>query len=745
MALDLSRFAKAFFEEAQEHLYSLESLLIAVNIHAPDDETLNAIFRAVHSVKGGAAAFGFTSLIGFTHEFESILDRVRKRQLTLSKRLVDLCLSASDIMRRHLAVLEQNQAPDLDELAAMQTALLDTANSAPQIPTQSKTQTSSGAESMAALSTTSSASKISSDGPADTLEISNTEPAFHVAMRLPIADYPHEAAIEELLADIHGLGRCVSHESESVDQSQLELRFVLVADIDADELRESLEFLAPADSIFIQPTMVAALVSDSASLSGPLENASDESAYEFFAPLDESDEATSSEISPNSSLGGPFQPVAGGSINADSPASEQIVSDIALASLVDASSIRVNVAKVDQLINLVGELVIAEAMLTEAASVLDETDKTHLSYALSQLQRNTRELQESVLAIRMLPISFVFSRLPRLTRDLADRLGKEVFLEIHGEDTELDKSVIEKIADPLTHLVRNALDHGIESPEERMRNGKPRAGCLSVRAGHQGGGILLSVADDGAGLNRDRIVAKANELGLQVTDKWSDDEIWPLIFTPGFSTAESVSDVSGRGVGMDVVWQNVHALGGNVDVASRQGEGTIITIRLPLTLAILDGMSIKVSGETYILPLAHISQSLQPTTDAIKTVNKQEVVQLRDEYIPITSLKDLFNLADAPAENDHRGINGQTDAIGKADNLLVVLDIDGKRAALRVDELLGQHQVVLKSIEANYRRVKGLSGATIMGDGRVAFILDAAYLVGVAHTVDTDLAAAQYG
>lgn len=743
MALDLSRFAKAFFEEAQEHLYSLESLLIAVNIHAPDDETLNAIFRAVHSVKGGAAAFGFTSLIGFTHEFESILDRVRKRQLTLSKRLVDLCLSASDIMRRHLAVLEQNQAPDLAELAAMQTALLDTANSAPQTPTQSATQTSSSAGSIAGASTKSSTTQITGGDKANTLEIGNTEPAFHVAMRLPINDYPHEAAIEELLADIHGLGRCVSHESESVDQSQLELRFVLVADIDADELRESLEFLAPADSIFIQPTMVAAPGAGSASLSAPPESEADESAYEFFAPLDESDEATSSEMSPNLALGGPFQPVAGGSINADSPASEQ--SDIALASLVDASSIRVNVAKVDQLINLVGELVIAEAMLTEAASVLAETDKTHLSYALSQLQRNTRELQESVLAIRMLPISFVFSRLPRLTRDLADRLGKEVFLEIHGEDTELDKSVIEKIADPLTHLVRNALDHGIESPEERMRNGKPRAGCLSVRAGHQGGGILLSVADDGAGLNRDRIVAKANELGLQVTDKWSDDEIWPLIFTPGFSTAESVSDVSGRGVGMDVVWQNVHALGGNVDVASRQGEGTIITIRLPLTLAILDGMSIKVSGETYILPLAHISQSLQPTMDAIKTVNKQEVVQLRDEYIPITSLKDLFNLADAPAENNHRGINGQTDAIGKADNLLVVLDIDGKRAALRVDELLGQHQVVLKSIEANYRRVKGLSGATIMGDGRVAFILDAAYLVGVAHTVDTDLAAAQYG
>lgn len=692
MALDLSRFAKAFFEEAQEHLYSLESLLIAVDIHSPDDETLNAIFRAVHSVKGGAAAFGFTALTSFTHEFESLLDRVRKRKLALTKQLVDLCLTSSDIMRRHLAVLEQDETPDLEELVVMQAALANIADSTapPTVAVQASTDTAAP------------------QGFTD-------EPIFQVAMRLMRADYADQAAIDALLADIRGLGDVSSHECEMVDSTHCELRFSLAAELDQNELRESLEFLAPADSIYINRGLMAMPA-------GPIDT-SDDGDYGFFAPLDDEPAAESITV--------PHAP--------DNPGNAQ-VNDIALASLADASSIRVNVAKVDQLINLVGELVIAEAMLVQATAGIGEEEKARLAYGMSQLERNTRELQEAVLAIRMLPISFVFSRLPRLTRDLADRLNKEVELEMIGEDTELDKSVIEKIADPLTHLVRNALDHGIESPEERERNGKPRAGRLSVRAAHQGGGIMITVTDDGAGLSRERIIQKANELGLSVTEQWRDDEIWPLIFTPGFSTAVSLSDISGRGVGMDVVWQNVHSLGGAVDIDSTLGEGTTITIRLPLTLAILDGMSISVCGETYILPLAHIAQSMQLVEGDLKTVNGQEVVRLRDEYLPITSLKELFNLSSPIIAINDENIDAKV-----ADDLLVVLDIDGRRAALRVDELLGQHQVVLKSIEANYRRVKGLTGATILGDGRVAFILDAAYIVGVAHTVDADMNVKKYG
>jgi two-component system chemotaxis sensor kinase CheA len=378
------------------------------------------------------------------------------------------------------------------------------------------------------------------------------------------------------------------------------------------------------------------------------------------------------------------------------------------------------------LINLVGELVIAEAMLTQSAEGVDPEGQTRLAAGLAQLQRNTRDLQGAILAIRMLPISFVFSRLPRLSRDLAEKLGKDVELQLIGETTELDKSVIEKIADPLTHLVRNAIDHGIEMPQERIALGKPATGLLTVGAAHQGGSIVITVTDDGAGLNRERILAKANELGLDGGDTWDDEEVWQLIFTPGFSTAAAVTNVSGRGVGMDVVWQNVHLLGGKIDIESIRGRGTSMTIRLPLTLAILEGMSISVSGETYILPLANIAQSLQASMSEINTVNGCDVVRIRDEYVPITSLPELFNL---PARDPN------------ASDFLVVLEMDERRAAIRADELLGQHQVVLKSIEANFRRIKGVSGATILGDGRVALILDATYLISVAHSVARESAA----
>ncbi|MBL8513884.1 MAG: chemotaxis protein CheW, partial [Betaproteobacteria bacterium] len=391
--------------------------------------------------------------------------------------------------------------------------------------------------------------------------------------------------------------------------------------------------------------------------------------------------------------------------------------DVQLATLGDASSIRVNVAKVDQLINLVGELVIAEAMIAQSAQGLDPEGKTPLAAALTQLERNTRDLQDAVLAIRMMPMSFVMSRLPRLVRDVSDRLGKEVELELAGEDTELDKSVIEKITDPLTHLVRNAIDHGIEAPAERSMKGKPRQGRVTVRAAHQGGSIVISVSDDGAGLNRQKILAKAREVGLDGGADWDDAEVWQLVFTPGFSTAAEITDVSGRGVGMDVVWQNVHALGGKIEIASKPDTGTTMTIRLPLTLAILDGMLLNTSGETYILPLASIVQSIQPDVSDLKTVGGAELVMVRGEYLPITTLAGVFGLAEPDA----------------ATGLLVVLEDDGKRAALRVDELVGQQQVVLKSLEANYRKVKGVSGATILGDGRVSFILDAPYLVSLAH------------
>ncbi|HET7776222.1 MAG TPA: chemotaxis protein CheW, partial [Azospira sp.] len=383
------------------------------------------------------------------------------------------------------------------------------------------------------------------------------------------------------------------------------------------------------------------------------------------------------------------------------------------------TSIRVGVEKVDQLINLVGELVITQAMLLATAHEMQEAAPERLLNGLTQLERNSRDLQEAVMSIRMLPISFVFSRFPRVVRDLSSKLGKQVELKMSGETTELDKGLIEKITDPLTHLIRNSLDHGIESPEKRIAAGKSPGGTITLKAAHQGGNIVIEVGDDGAGLNRQKILSKAREKGLAASDQMSDQDVWALIFEPGFSTADQVTDVSGRGVGMDVVRRNIQALGGRIEIESMTGIGTRMTVRLPLTLAILDGMSVSVGDEIYIIPLSYVVESLQPKPTDIKTVSNQgRVIQVRGEYLPVVVLHEVFE-AEPLVREFHQGI-------------MVVLNSDGAKAALFVDALVGQHQVVIKSLEQNYRKVRGVSGATIMGDGRVALILDTSALVSMA-------------
>jgi two-component system chemotaxis sensor kinase CheA len=390
------------------------------------------------------------------------------------------------------------------------------------------------------------------------------------------------------------------------------------------------------------------------------------------------------------------------------------------ATVAAETSIRVSVEKVDQMINLVGELVITQAMLAETVSTMDQVMHERLVNGLAQLDRNTRDLQESVMSVRMMPINFVFSRFPRVVRDLAGKLNKKVQLKMVGEGTELDKGLIEKISDPLTHLVRNSLDHGIESPEERIAKGKDPQGTITLRAAHQGGNIVIEVADDGAGLNRGKILAKAKEKGIPFNDNISDADVWLMIFAPGFSTAEIVTDVSGRGVGMDVVKRNIDSIAGRVEVTSREGQGCTVTIRLPLTLAILDGLSIAVGDQIYIVPLSFICESLQPGAADIKNVSGQgQVVHVRGEFLPMIALHEIFNIK-PKVTNPEEGI-------------LILLEAEGKKVALFVDELVGQHQVVIKSLETNYRRVQGVSGATIMGDGRVAMIMDVGALVKMAQ------------
>ena len=382
----------------------------------------------------------------------------------------------------------------------------------------------------------------------------------------------------------------------------------------------------------------------------------------------------------------------------------------------ESSSIRVSIEKVDQLINLVGELVITQAMIEQRSSGLDPMVHQRLLQSVAQLTRNTRDLQESVMSIRMMPMDFVFSRFPRMVRDLAGKLGKKVDFITNGAATELDKGLIERIVDPLTHLVRNSIDHGIEMPAARVAAGKSESGRLFLSAAHQGGNIVIEVADDGGGLNRERILAKAKENGLAVSDNMSDADVWQLIFAPGFSTAEIVTDVSGRGVGMDVVKRNIQALGGTIDIRSARGFGTTILISLPLTLAILDGMSIRSGDEIYILPLGFVVESLQPARADVKEIHGQgRVVKVRGEYLPLIPLYQMFNIE--PRLTD------------PCEGILVILEAEGRKAALFVDELVGQQQVVVKNLEANYRKVAGISGATILGDGGVALILDVGALL----------------
>ncbi len=618
MALDLSQFRQIFFEEATERLASLESGLLEISIEAPDEEALHSIFRAAHSIKGGAGTFGFQDLVDVTHVLESLLDRVRKREMPLCKEIVDLSLEARDVLASMLAAHQGEEAADSARVRAVIAALQNRLSGETPSPA------------------TDNASSAQTAAPAD-----EDFGFFDDAPGAPGAPAPAQV-----------------------------------------ETGEGYGFFEPLPQL---PKPGAVVVEE-----GP--------GYGFFAPL------VAPEIAAHPETPGPA-PVA-----AAMPAQAAG----AAAKAADAS-IRVSVAKVDQLLNLVGELVITQAMLAQSAGSLDPVLYERLLAGLSQLERNSRDLQESVMSIRMLPISTVFSRFPRTVRDLCGKLGKKASLKLLGEGTELDRGLIERITDPLTHLVRNSLDHGIEMPDVRIAAGKSPSGTITLRAAHQGGNIVIEVADDGRGLDRARILAKAASRGMAVSEDMSDVEVWQLIFEPGFSTAEEVTDVSGRGVGMDVVKKNILALGGRVEISSIAGAGTRVTIRLPLTLAILDGMLVAVGEEVFILPLNAVVESLQPKPEMVRTVQgRGKTIQLRGEYLPIVAVHEVFNL--------HSKVTRPEEGI------LVVVESAGSRVALLVDALVGQQQVVIKSLEQNYRRVNGISGATIMGDGRVALIADVAAL-----------------
>ncbi|RDU98371.1 chemotaxis protein CheA [Trinickia dinghuensis] len=720
MTLDITQFYQTFFDEADELLAQMEQLLLNLDVGTPDPEDLAAIFRAAHSIKGGAATFGFTALTETTHILESLLDRARNNELKLRKDMIDTFLETKDVLADQLAAYRSSAEPDAAAAAAIcaklerlhvegngapaaETAPAVEPAAAPSVPAASET-TGGAPEHVVeqAVEATHGTAGASGSAGAAQGESNNAGPHLKVTLR-GVGEKDQELLIEEL----GNLGNIVGQVKSGGD-----LVVYLETDVPSDDITAVCCFVIDESQIAIgrgtapaeageEPSAAESEPSMAAPASAPAAPAASAPAA-APAPAYEPKAEPAKSVAPSASAS-----ASGGEDKKARPA--------AAAAGAEGSSIRVGVEKVDQLINLVGELVITQAMLAETTSTFDPALHDRLFNGMAQLERNARDLQETVMSIRMMPMDYVFSRFPRLVRDLAAKLGKEVELVTFGQATELDKSLIERIIDPLTHLVRNSLDHGIETVEARRAAGKDGAGQLVLSAAHHGGNIVIEVSDDGAGLRRDKILAKAMKQGMQVSESMSDEEVWNLIFMPGFSTAEQVTDVSGRGVGMDVVKRNIQSMGGHVEITSHAGKGTTTRIILPLTLAILDGMSVKVGNEIFILPLNFVMESLQPVASDIYTVaNGERVVRVRGEYLPLVALHEVFVVEGARTE--------------PTQGIVTIMQTEGRRFAMLIDELVGQQQVVVKNLETNYRKVRGISAATILGDGSVALIVDVAAL-----------------
>ncbi|KAA3665859.1 chemotaxis protein CheA [Pectobacterium carotovorum subsp. carotovorum] len=655
--MDMSAFYQTFFDEADELLADMEQHLLLLDPSEPDTEQLNAIFRAAHSIKGGAGTFGFKVLQETTHLLENLLDGARRGEMRLSTDIINLFLETKDIMQDQLDAYKTAQEPNAESFEYICQALR-------QLALESKAD-GDAAQPDASVATQHSASPASNG-------VGKGE------MRIALTGLKSQE-IPQMLEELGNLGTV-----KDPHQTDTSVEVTLVTSESEDDISAVLCFVLEPEQISFK----------SAVASQPVVAEAVETLAVVEAPV---------AVAPVA----PSAPVA-----AKPQAAPENGKNKAKTG---DTSIRVAVEKVDQLINLVGELVITQSMLAQRSSELDPVAHGDLLNSMGQLERNARDLQESVMSIRMMPMEYVFSRFPRLVRDLAAKLDKQVELTLMGSSTELDKSLIERIIDPLTHLVRNSLDHGIESPDKRVAAGKSAVGNLTLSAEHQGGNICIEVIDDGAGLNRERILAKALSQGLAVNDSMSDEEVGMLIFAPGFSTAEKVTDVSGRGVGMDVVKRNIQEMGGHVEIHFQAGKGTTIRILLPLTLAILDGMSVKVNKEVFILPLNAVMESLQPQSeDLYPLAGGERVLQVRGEYLPLVELFHIFDVDGA-----------KTDA---TQGIVVILQSAGRRYALLVDQLIGQHQVVVKNLESNYRKVPGVSAATILGDGSVALIVDVSAL-----------------
>ncbi|WP_261539991.1 chemotaxis protein CheA [Burkholderia multivorans] len=734
MTLDITQFYQTFFDEADELLAQMEQLLLNLDVGSPDAEDLAAIFRAAHSIKGGAATFGFSALTDTTHILESLLDRARNHELTLTKEMVDAFLETKDVLSDQLADYRASAEPDAAAAAAICAKLerlqADSGGAAASVAAPAAVAVAAPAPASPAVASAAAAGQRAPDhvveqavaaahpsaagAPAPQADAAADGDGPHLKITLTGVDAKDQALLVEELGN---LGRIVGR-TEVGDA----LTLWLESDVPSDDIVAVCCFVIDESQIRIARGAAPAATQPAAAAAAPVvaepppAAPAAASAATAAAPAPAPAASTTSAAAAAAPAAHAESPVPSAAAQPAAHHDDKRARPAAAAAAgAEGSSIRVGVEKVDQLINLVGELVITQAMLAETASAFDPALHDRLFNGMAQLERNARDLQEAVMSIRMMPMDYVFSRFPRLVRDLAGKLGKQVELVTFGQATELDKSLIERIIDPLTHLVRNSLDHGIETVDKRMAAGKDAVGQLVLSAAHHGGNIVIEVSDDGAGLNRERILAKAAKQGMQIPENISDDEVWQLIFAPGFSTAETVTDVSGRGVGMDVVKRNIRSMGGHVEISSQAGRGTTTRIVLPLTLAILDGMSVKVGSEIFILPLNFVMESLQPSNDDIYTVgNGERVVRVRGEYLPLVALHEVFSVEGA-----------RTDP---TQGIVTIMETEGRRFAMLIDELVGQQQVVVKNLETNYRKVHGISAATILGDGSVALIVDVAAL-----------------
>ena len=689
--LEMAEIAKVFFQESREGLDVMESGLLSLGASA-DSENINTIFRAAHSIKGGSATFGFAEVAAFTHGVETLLDEMRNGVRPVTTEAIQTLLQACDCMREMIAATEAERPLDQVRIASLNGDIKHILGEPIEAPAPMPVPVAVPAPAISEAAGGGSATEPSGwrvvfEPVADLLRLRNEPTRMFAELR--------RLGAMVVLADASRLPPLDALDPESC---YLSWNIEMTGPIPRGKLDEVFDWVDTGCRLEFTPTGGSATAAPSQTRAQP----------QAAAPLPvEAKAASPIEAKAVPPAEAPLQKASG-----------------------DSGSIRVATEKVDNIINLVGELLITQSMLSSFADGIDPNDLDRLRQGLSQLARNTRELQESVMQIRMLPISFAFNRFPRIVHDLSRKLAKKVELKLSGEGTELDKTVLEKITDPLVHLVRNALDHGLEVPERRIAAGKQETGTIELAAFHEGGNIIIEVRDDGGGLNKAKILQKARERGLVAPDQeLTDEQIDNLIFMPGFSTAEQISDVSGRGVGMDVVRRNINDLGGHVQISSKEGLGSTIRIRLPLTLAILDGQLVRVGKEIYIISLLAIVETIQVARERLNTlVGRTEVFRLRDEYLPVVKLCDQFGV--------------EPDSRSAEDGLLVVLEADGKRVGVLVDDLLAQQQVVIKSLESNFKSVVGIAGATILGDGTVALIIDAPGLISSAAKQGTGAVAA---